>query len=142
MALKKELDFHRATDNFAMINRLVVGTVLVYLQSEDPIAAERFYQNVSDTMGGSLGGTEEAGIVEDLLLAYNDGDEEKAREVLNRPYVRYMDNCFAKIAKGLNIPGGMGGGGKSVAGIQTVEELAAGVTSKAQIDDDLDDGLL
>ena len=49
-------------------------------------------------MGSNIQGSEEAGIVEDVLLAYNDGDEDKAREVLNRPYVRYMDNCVSALS--------------------------------------------
>lgn len=33
---------------------------------------------------------------DELIQAFNDGDEDAAREVLSRPFVKFMDNCVRK----------------------------------------------
>ena len=45
---------------------------------------------------GTFGGSEESDLLDELLSAYNDGDEEAATSVLARPYIRYMDNAVSK----------------------------------------------
>ena len=39
--------------------------------------------------------SEEAGAVEELLTAYDDGDEETARRILALPLIKYMDNAVS-----------------------------------------------
>ena len=43
-ALKKEIDFHAQSENYAKINRCAIGVVLVYLHNGDPVEAGKFYQ--------------------------------------------------------------------------------------------------
>ena len=35
--------------------------------------------------------------IEDLLQAYDDGDEESARRVLSLPLIKYMDNAVSQL---------------------------------------------
>ena len=37
--------------------------------------------------------SEEAAAIEEILQAYDDGDEEAARRVLSLPLIKYMDNA-------------------------------------------------
>ena len=37
--------------------------------------------------------SEEAAAIEEILQAYDDGDEEAARKVLSLPLIKYMDNA-------------------------------------------------
>lgn len=132
-ALKKEIDFHAQSENYPKINRCTLGVVLVYLHNGDPVEAGKFYQQ---SMGlGTFGGSEESALVDELLSAYNDGDEEAATSVLARPYIRYMDNAFAKIAKTMVIPGGIG---KKKSGGTNGTGAEGGSKSRAQLDDDDD----
>lgn len=135
-ALKKEIDFHAQSENYPKINRCMVGVVLVYLYNGDPVEAGKFFQQ--SMSHGTLGASEEAGIIDELLSAYNDGDEESAVEVLTRPYIKFMDNAFAKLAKSMVIPGGIG---KKTGGGKPVSETEG--KSRVQIDDDedFDEGL-
>jgi hypothetical protein len=46
-ALKREIEFHHQTENYPMINRVILGIVMVYLQNGDPVAAENFFTTAS-----------------------------------------------------------------------------------------------
>lgn len=46
-ALKREIEFHHQTENVPMINRVILGVVLVYLDNGDPVAAENFFTTAS-----------------------------------------------------------------------------------------------
>lgn len=32
----------------------------------------------------------------EIIQAFNDGDEDAAREILSRPFVKFMDNCVCR----------------------------------------------
>lgn len=133
-ALKREIEFHHQTENFPMINRVILGIVLVCLQNGDPVAAENFFTAASNK---GTGEDEFIQGADELIRAFNDGDEEEARAILSRPFVKFMDNCFAKIARGLVIPAG--GSGR----VGVVKNEAANDTSGqgAQLaDDELEEG--
>lgn len=133
-ALKREIEFHHQTENFPMINRVILGIVLVYLDNGDPVAAENFFTSASNR---GTGEDEFIQGADELIRAFNDGDEDAAREVLSRPFVKFMDNCFAKIARSLVIPAGGGGKVGVVSSSSTNEKQDQG----AQLtDDDLEEG--
>ncbi|XP_056015934.1 gamma-soluble NSF attachment protein-like [Ostrea edulis] len=133
-ALKREIEFHHQTDNFPMINRVILGVVMVYLQNGDPVAAENFFTTASNR---GTGEDEFIQGADELIRAFNDGDEDAAREILSKPFVKFMDNCFAKIARGLVIPAG-GGGRVGVVKNASANEIQ---DQGAQLaDDDLEDG--
>jgi hypothetical protein len=33
---------------------------------------------------------------DELIRAYNDGDEDEARAILSKPFVKFMDNCVSR----------------------------------------------
>jgi hypothetical protein len=45
-----------------------------------------------------FGSSEEAGAVQALLNAYDDGDEETLRNVLNLPIFKYLDNAVSQFS--------------------------------------------
>lgn len=145
--LRKEIEFYAAAENYAMICKLVLGVVLVQLQQGDFVAADNFYR--SSISYPQFGSSEEAGAIEELLQAFDDGDEENARRVLSLPLIKYMDNAFAKLARDLVIPGGVrknkqGGAGASSERVEPQEVgEAAGGNGPTQLDDEeLEGGLL
>ena len=44
-----------------------------------------------------FGFSEEAGALQDLLKAYDDGDDEAVRNTLSLPLFKYMDNAVSKM---------------------------------------------
>lgn len=142
--LNKEIDFYAAADNFAMINKLVLGVVLLKLTLGDYTAADQFYRSSISHPG--FPESEECAAIDELLQAYDDGDEESARRVLSIPLIKYMDNAFAKLSRDLVIPGGMrtgnkGGGVSEFHNIPPVTE-GGNVGGAIELDDDeLEGGL-
>ena len=47
--------------------------------------------------------SEEAGAVEELLQAYDDGNEDDARRVLSLPLIKYMDNAVRCVSKNVKV---------------------------------------
>ncbi|CAH1780497.1 unnamed protein product [Owenia fusiformis] len=103
-ALEKEMTLWSGVENFPMVNKLVVAAVLLQLHLGDYIAADKMYKSSMSVPG--FGSSEEAMCLEELLTAYDEGDQEKATEVLRRPIIRYMENDFTKLARDLTVPGG------------------------------------
>ncbi|XP_060576433.1 gamma-soluble NSF attachment protein-like [Ruditapes philippinarum] len=138
--LTKEINFYAAAENYAMINKLVLAVVLIKLTLGDYVAADQFYRSSISHPGFT--DSEECAAVDELLQAYDDGDEETARRVLSIPLIKYMDNCFAKLSKKLVIPGGMRVG-KSEAGVTEINTVggAGGGGGAIHLDDDEEGGL-
>ncbi|WAR11625.1 SNAG-like protein [Mya arenaria] len=143
---KKEISFYAAAENYAMIAKLVLGVILIKLHVGDYVAADEFFR--SATKFPQFIESEEAGAVQELLTAYDDGDEEAARRVLSLPLIKYMDNVFNKLARGLEIPGGMRVGGAGGGAPNVTDSLGGGthqaapLTAPAQLDDDeMEEGL-
>ncbi|XP_067651910.1 gamma-soluble NSF attachment protein-like isoform X2 [Haliotis asinina] len=103
--LKKEIDYYTECENFELLNKAIMGTVLVHLTQEDYVAADLFFKSCLSL--ATFGSSEEAGALEDLLTAYDQGDEETGRRTLKLPIFKYLDNAFAKLARDLVIPGGV-----------------------------------
>lgn len=137
-SFKKEIEFYSSVENFTMINKIVLGVTLIYLDQGDPVAAEQFFQGATSTPG--FGTSEEAMAVEEILQAYNNGDEDAVRAVLQLPLIKYMDNAFAKIARDLIIPPGIS---KQPSQSNQVDGVVSEQIAKAQLDDDedFDEGL-
>ncbi|KAJ8302475.1 hypothetical protein KUTeg_018871 [Tegillarca granosa] len=162
-SFKKEIEFYSSVENFTMINKIVLGVTLIYLDQGDPVAAEQFFQgatsctcfiifidlkldrtlcyfNRSLQRTPGFGTSEEAMAVEEILQAYNNGDEDAVRAVLQLPLIKYMDNAFAKIARDLIIPPGIS---KQPSQSNQVDGVVSEQIAKAQLDDDedFDEGL-
>ncbi|KAL4234965.1 hypothetical protein ACF0H5_006606 [Mactra antiquata] len=141
--LSKEIQFYAAAENYAMISKLVLAVVMLKLTLGDYVAADQFYN--SAVSYPQFPDSEESAAIYELLQAYDSGDEENARKVLALPLIKYMDNCFAKLARALVIPGGMrvGGGQKQMGGLSQINDLSdpAGGGPTQLDDEELDEGL-
>ncbi|XP_064611486.1 gamma-soluble NSF attachment protein-like [Liolophura sinensis] len=124
--IKKEMEFYAQVDNYATICKLVLALVLLHLHRGDYVAADQSFKSSLSYPG--FGESEESIAAEELLTAYDSGDEEKARIVLGLPLFKYMDNAFAKLARDLRLPEGGSSGGRSTGGEgQDDDEFAGGL---------------
>ncbi|PVD21201.1 hypothetical protein C0Q70_19370 [Pomacea canaliculata] len=103
--LKKEINFYLEVESYAHVRKVVLGIILIHLHQEDYVAADQFFRTALSYP--EFGTSEEAGAVQDLLRAYDDGDDESARSTLSLPIFKYMDNAFAKLARDMKVPGGI-----------------------------------
>ncbi|KAL5022018.1 hypothetical protein ScPMuIL_001173 [Solemya velum] len=101
--LKREIEFYAEVENLAKVNKLILGSLMIHLTEGDYVAADRYFQEALCVNGFCE--SEEAVACERLLKAYDEGDEEAARQVLSLPLVKYLDNCFARLARDMVIPG-------------------------------------
>ncbi|KAK7475016.1 hypothetical protein BaRGS_00033763 [Batillaria attramentaria] len=106
--LKKEISFYLEAESYAHVRKLVMAVILIHLHQEDYVAADQFFRSALSSP--EFGSSEEAGALEDLLRAYDDGDDEATRATLSLPLFKYMDNAFAKLARDMKVPGSVGGG--------------------------------
>ncbi|XP_076449830.1 LOW QUALITY PROTEIN: gamma-soluble NSF attachment protein-like [Babylonia areolata] len=124
--LKKEIGYYAEVEGYAHIRKLVMGIILIHLHQEDYVAADLFFRDALNFP--EFGSSEEAGALQDLLKAYDDGDDENVRSTLSLPLFKYMDNAFAKLARDMKVPVGLGSGngGKSPIGGTTGGSGGAG----------------
>ncbi|XP_050399046.1 gamma-soluble NSF attachment protein [Patella vulgata] len=106
-ALQRELEYYLAAESYDKMKKVIMGQVLVHLTHDDYVAADLCFKNSLSLP--EFGSSEEAGALEDLLTAYDEGDDDKGKTTLNLPLFKYLDNAFAKLAKGLVMPTGLGG---------------------------------
>lgn len=136
--LKREIDYLAAVENFPAISRVLIGAILVYLKQSDPVGAEQFYNSALGYPG--FGDSEEAALIDELIQTYSDGDEEGCRAALASPTIKFMDNAFAKLARDMEIPAGMG---RRAPRNQETAGIPSGTnqSSRAQLEDeDLEEG--
>ncbi|XP_023932772.1 gamma-soluble NSF attachment protein [Lingula anatina] len=101
--LQREIDLNSEVENYPTIYKAVLNLVLVHLHKEDYVAADKSYKGAFNYPG--FVESEEASAVEQLLDAYDQGDNDTLRAVCNLPLFKYQDNQFAKLARDLAIPG-------------------------------------
>ncbi|KAK0048265.1 gamma-soluble NSF attachment protein [Biomphalaria pfeifferi] len=104
-SLQQEIKFWLEAENYPYIKKVAMGIILLHLTQEDYVAADQFFRNCLGYP--EFGASEEAGALEDLLRAYDDGDEEAGQQVLAKPIFKYLDNMFARLARDLKFPGGI-----------------------------------
>jgi len=126
------MNIYASVDNHGLVNKLVMAMVLLQLHRQDYVAAEKEFRAAFNYPG--FGSSEEAGPIERLLDAYDQGDEDTVRQITRDPLFRYMENDFTKLARDLVVPGaasfkpkkpaniGDGDGGTSTAAAQDDEE--------------------
>ncbi|KAK2147858.1 hypothetical protein LSH36_534g01018 [Paralvinella palmiformis] len=98
-ALKREMDYYESIENNGIINKLVMGLVLIHIHRQDYVAANLAYKAALNYTG--FAESEEAGPIQQLLEAYDQGDPESANEVLRHPLFKYMENEFTKLSRDL-----------------------------------------
>ncbi|KAH9489756.1 hypothetical protein Btru_036663 [Bulinus truncatus] len=123
-SLQQEIKFWLEAENYTYIKKVAMGIILLHLTQEDYVAADQFFRNCLGYP--EFGASEEAGALEDLLRAYDDGDEETGQQVLAKPNFKYLDNMFARLARDLKFPGGI------------TSSRSAATTSTYSQQDDLD----
>ncbi|ESO06693.1 hypothetical protein HELRODRAFT_184947 [Helobdella robusta] len=99
----QELDFMSRTNHGGVLNKLVMGLVLVHLHREDYVAADQSFQKALRQYTG-FRDSDEAGPIETFLEAYNDGNGEKAESIARGSLFAYMENEFTKLARDLKYP--------------------------------------
>ncbi|KAK7115475.1 gamma-soluble NSF attachment protein-like [Littorina saxatilis] len=109
--LKKEIGYYAEVEGYAQIRKLVMGIILIHLHQEDFVAADQFFRSALSFP--EFGYSEEGGVLQDLLKAYDDGDDDAVRTTLSLPLFKYMDNSFSKLARDMKVPIGLGGGSGS-----------------------------
>ena len=112
-ALRREIELYNQVGSEGLNNKLMFGLVLLYLHQDDYVAADQAFKRAGNINGFS--GSEEAAAIEQLLEAYEQGDGDTCRAVLNSPLFRFMENDFVKLARSLRLPDGGGAGAPSVA---------------------------
>ncbi|KAG8178317.1 hypothetical protein JTE90_026287 [Oedothorax gibbosus] len=96
--VKKEMQFHLATENTRAVGRLVVGLVLIHLMREDYVAADKAFKE-----GYNYCERDECNTLMDLLEGYDQGDGEQLNRALNSPFIKHMDVEFARLARCLEV---------------------------------------
>ncbi|BFZ12682.1 hypothetical protein BsWGS_15721 [Bradybaena similaris] len=104
-SLCQEIKYWLEAENYEYIKKVSMGVILLYLTGEDYVAADKFFRGCLNYP--EFGTSEEAGALEDLLRAYDDGDEETGQAILARSVFKSLDNVFAKLARDLTFPGGI-----------------------------------
>lgn len=133
-ALKREMDYYETIENNGVINKLVMGLVLVHLHRQDFVAADLAFKAALNYTG--FAESEEAGPIQQLLEAFDQGDPDTANEILRHPLFKYMENEFTKLARALIVPGS--NKMKTVSSSDGVQ----GAAGDADEDDEYADGLL
>ncbi|XP_059177045.1 gamma-soluble NSF attachment protein-like [Physella acuta] len=124
-SLQQEIKYWLEAENYTYIKKVAMGVILLHLTQEDYVAADMFFRNCLSYP--EFGSSEEAGALEDLLRAYDDGDEEAGQAVLAKPIFKYLDNMFARLARDMKFLGGI-----------TTSRSAATTSTYSQNDQDLD----
>ena len=84
--------------------RLTCALVLLHLKNNDQVQAEQTIYASCETLDG-FEDTEEYVALNNLIEAYDKGDQEKVSQILNAPLFKYMDTAYAKLARSLRVPG-------------------------------------
>lgn len=131
--ISKELQAHLTIDALTNVHKLVCVKVLIYLTLGDYVAADRECRKGAETFPGFIE-SEEAVATELLLEAYDQGDKDAAKVILNGPKFKYLDNEYAKLARSLTVPETGCGAGTTLA-----EERRQRLAAKDAVDEDDDD---
>jgi tetratricopeptide (TPR) repeat protein len=120
-ALKQEIEWYSQVESHGMINKLVMGLVMVHLHRGDYVAADQAFKSCLGYPG--FAESEEASGIQQVLDAYDEGDQAAADQALRSPLFRYMENDFTKLARDLVVPGGgTGARGEDMGGGDDYEE--------------------
>lgn len=112
--------------------RLVCAQVLLCLQIGDQVRAESMISDGTANISG-FAASEEYHILQELIGAFEDRNQEKARLILKMPLFKYMDAVYARLTRTLKVVGHSTA--QEVAGDNG--KLAAVNASNNEEDDDL-----
>lgn len=101
--LSKEMSYHISGENPAALGRVLVAVLMLHLAREDVIAAGKVIQE----WGGNAQ-HEELHVAMHLHSAFDSEDPEAAERALADPFIRHMDVEYAKLARSIPMPKGLG----------------------------------
>ncbi|XP_071957481.1 gamma-soluble NSF attachment protein-like [Antedon mediterranea] len=101
--LKKERDMYIELENYQSSFRSTAVLVLVFLYTNDYVAADKIVKASFDLEG--FAEHESSYLLQQLLEAYDNQDGEGVLKICKMPYFTYLDNEYAKLARGLTAPG-------------------------------------
>uniref|UniRef100_A0A7E4UYW3 Gamma-soluble NSF attachment protein n=1 Tax=Panagrellus redivivus TaxID=6233 RepID=A0A7E4UYW3_PANRE len=94
------IEKYKEVDALPRIGQVVVGIVMMALVVDDPIDGlnQLLHLPPSDNFA------EERSICNNIITAYEKGDEAKVQEILARGFIRSMDNEYLRLAKLVHVP--------------------------------------
>ncbi|XP_033114072.1 gamma-soluble NSF attachment protein-like [Anneissia japonica] len=101
--LKKERDIYIELENYQSAFRSTAILVLVFLYSNDYVAADKIFKASFDLDG--FAEHESSYLLQEMLEAYDNQDGEGVLRISKMPYFTYLDNEYTKLARGLTAPG-------------------------------------
>ncbi|XP_022080430.1 gamma-soluble NSF attachment protein-like [Acanthaster planci] len=135
--LEKARNMYDVVENLGYVYKMVVVTVLVHLHRGDFVAASKVCNAAMRYDGYAM--DESSSLLEQLLEAYDQQDQESASKILFLPYFTYLDNDYVKLARTLRVPGGEVGGGGGRQELTTEGATAMGGQDEAVEDDEEDE---
>lgn len=99
----RELGCLTKTNHSGVLNKLMMGLILIHLHRDDYSAADAAMQKALRNYSGFLD-SEEAGPIERFLDLWREGDEEGGQKICRGPLFAYIENDFTKLARDLKYP--------------------------------------
>jgi tetratricopeptide (TPR) repeat protein len=96
------IEKYKEVSELPKIGQLVVGMVIMSLIQGDPIEALKQMYYLPDQ--GNADFSDERSLSNNIITAYEKGDEEKLQSLLTRPYLKCMDNDYLRIFKLCHVP--------------------------------------
>ncbi|KAJ3294585.1 hypothetical protein HK104_003480 [Borealophlyctis nickersoniae] len=92
-------------------NKQALTTVIIALVAGDEVDAGKRFEQYAGILG--FGHSEEGKIAQDLLGAYESGDEPLLASTLKRPQINFLDNEVTRAVRALRVPVGRAPGQKA-----------------------------
>lgn len=87
------------------LHKCFLSMIVVYLHCDDTVAANNLYTEFNDVPGFAL--SQEGGAAAELLSAYENGNPEDLKAIINKQIFNFLDNQICKIARALTISDGL-----------------------------------
>jgi len=87
------------------LNKCYLSMIVIYLHCDDVVAANNIFTESLDVAGFSH--SQEGGTAADLLNAYENGNAEALKTIINKQIFNFLDNQVCKIARALTVSDGL-----------------------------------
>eukprot|EP00026_Physarum_polycephalum_P006454 Phypoly_transcript_06497.p1 GENE.Phypoly_transcript_06497~~Phypoly_transcript_06497.p1 ORF type:complete len:326 (+),score=69.88 Phypoly_transcript_06497:33-1010(+) len=87
------------------LNKCYLSMIVIYLHCEDTVAANNLYTEFLDVPGFSQ--SQEGSTAAELLSAYDSGNPDALKTVINKQIFNFLDNQVTKIARALTLSDGL-----------------------------------
>ena len=93
-SLQREMSLHQESGNTKALGRVVAASVLVHLARDDVVAASKCFQEFGGWCDDS-----EASVLQVVVQAADEVDNERLKEALGNPIIKNMDIDYARLAR-------------------------------------------